>query len=210
MANDYSTSTDTFADISEGNYSSSDYPQMASFVTVASRLIDAEMGRGEGFFYPSTDDATYYYNGSGTQELNIDEFVSITSVSVSEQGGLSSSDYTIWTLNTDYLTAPYNAANKGKPINKLIIAQIPTTKAVWFSYQKSVKVVGVAGYSTTPPDLVKQACKVQAVRWFMRAKGGYQDVTGNDDIGKLYYKGETHLDSDVKAMLWPFKLELDR
>lgn len=210
MANNYSTSTDAFADISEGSYSSSDYPAMASFVSVASRLIDAEVGRWDGFFYPTTDDKTDYYDGSGESEQEIDEYVSITSVSVSEQGGLSSSDYTDWTLNTDYLTWPYNAANRGKPINRLALVSYQGSKGAWYTGQKTVKVVGVPGYSATVHPLVEQACKVQSVRWFMRAKGGWQDVSGNESSGQLHYKGTTQLDPDVKAMLWPLKLELQR
>lgn len=205
---DYTTSTDAFADISEGSYSSSDYPAMANFVTVASRMIDREFGRWDSFFYPSTDDVTRYYDGSGERQQYIDEFVSITSVSVSEQGRLESTDYTAWS-SSDYLTEPYNASLNGKPINKLSVNFFNSdSKSVWYGYPKAVKVVGIAGYSATPPDLIAQACKVQAMRWFMRAKGGYQDVSGNDDTGKRYYKGTTELDADVRAMLWSFKLEL--
>lgn len=211
MANNYTTSTDAFADIGEGGYSSSDYPVMATFVTVASRMIDREVGRWDGFFYPSTDDVTRYYNGSGAREQEIDEFVSITSVSVSEQGSLTSSDYTAWG-SSDYFTEPYNAAANGKPINKLVIDTSISggTQSVWYGYRKAVRVVGIAGYSAAVPDLVAQAAKIQAIRWFMRAKGGYQDVQGNDDIGKRYYKGTTELDADVRAMLWGYKLELQR
>ena len=207
MVQDYSTSTDAFADIPEGGYSSSDFPVMSNFVTVASRMIDAEMGRWAGFFYPTTDDVTRYYDGSGETCQRIDEFVSITSVSVSEAGSLASTDYTTWG-SSDYFTEPYNATVNAKPINKLTIDTLNGGKSVWYGYRKAVKVVGVAGYSATPPDLIVQATKIQAVRWFMRAKGGYQDVQGNDDIGKRYYKGTTELDADVKAMLWAFKLEL--
>jgi hypothetical protein len=210
MANDYITSTDAFGDISEGSYASSDYAEMAAFVTSASRLIDQEFGRWEGFFYPSTDTATYYYDGSGFAEQEIDEFASISQVSVSEQGSLTSSDYTDWTITTDYLTLPYNTTNKAKPINRLAITQYNGTKGGWYRYQKNIKVVGIAGYSTTPPDIIKQACKIQAVRWFMRAKGGYQDVTGSDETGRLFYKGQSELDGDVKLLLRPLKLELDR
>lgn len=209
MAQDYTSSTDAFADISEGSYSSSDYLVMATFVTVASRLIDMEVGRWAGFFYPSSDDVTRYYDGSGERCQMIDEFVSITSISVSEQGGLASTDYTAWTT-TDYFTEPYNATVDGKPINKLTIDTLNGSQSIWYGYPKAVKVVGVAGYSATVPDLVAQAAKIQSVRWFMRAKGGYQDVQGNDDTGKRYYKGTTELDADVKLMLWAYKLELDR
>ena len=216
MANDYTTSTDAFADISEGGYSSSDSPVMATFVTVASRMIDAELGRWPGFFYPSTADETRYYDGNGEQELPIDEFVSITSVSVSEQGGVASSDYTAWT-STDYYVAPYNYSSNGKPINRLVVDVVNGSKPCWYGYRKAVQVVGVPGYvksstdgSWTPPDLIVQATKTQALRWFLRAKQGWQDVGGNDELGKRYYKGSTELDPDVKLMLWPIKLELDR
>jgi hypothetical protein len=183
---------------------------MATMITAASRLIDAEVGRWPGFFYPTTDDKTDYFDGSGCDEQPIDEYVSITSVSVSEQGGLSSSDYTAWVLNADYLTWPYNAANRIQPITRLDLVEFQGTKGAFYSGQKSVKVVGVPGYAASTPDLIAQACKTQAVRWFMRAKGGYTDVSGNENTGQTQYKGQTQLDPDVKAMLWPFKLELER
>ncbi len=208
MANDYTTSTDAFADISEGSYASSDYTQMATFVTAASRLIDLEVGRWEGFFYPTTDDVTRYYDGSGETEQEIDEFTSITSVSVSEQGSLVSTDYTAWTT-TDYFVSPYNYSQLGKPITKLVV-DFNGSKPLWYRYRKNVQVVGIAGYSTSVPAAIALACRIQAVRWFMRAKGGYQDVTGTDETGKLFYKGAAQLDGDVKLLLHPFKLELER
>lgn len=204
MANDYTSSTDAFADISEGNYSSSDYPQMASFVTAASRLIDREMGRWDGFFYPTTDSAIWYYDGNGECNQEIDEFVSISEVAVSEAGGLSSSDYTAWTLNTDYLTRPYNST----PIRSLALVEYNGTKGAFYSGQKSIRITGIPGYSSTPPDIVAQACKMQAVRWFMRAKQGYQDTGASVALGSMTFTGKLELDPDVKQLLWPLILEL--
>jgi hypothetical protein len=214
VANNYTTSTDAFNDIPESGYSSSDfpssdYPNMDSFVTAASRLIDLEVGRWEGFFYPTTDDKTYYYDGSGLQEQEIDEFASITSVSVAESGGVESSDYTAWS-SSDYFAFPANYANLAKPITKLIVDRLNGTKLSWYGYRKAVKIVGVPGYSTTIPDVVALACRIQAVRWFMRAKGGYQDVTGTAENGQLFYKGQVKLDGDVKALLSNLVLELAR
>lgn len=206
MANDYTTSTDAFAEMPEGNFSSSDYSNMANYVTTASRLIDMLVGRWDGFFYPSTSDVTRYYNGSGEEEQTIDEFASITSVSVSEQGGTASTDYTAWG-SSDYFVEPYNYAENGKPINKLTI-DFNGSKPCWYGYRKSVKVVGVAGYSVATHPLVAQACRTQAVRWFMRAKGGWQDTSGNENTGQLRYKGAVELDGDVRAMLHPLVLEL--
>lgn len=209
MANDYTTSTDAFADIVEANYSSSDYPAMAGFVTAASRLIDREVGRWDGFFYPSSDDKTDYYDGSGGTEQEVSEYASITSVSVSEQGGVDSTSYTLWS-STEYYTFPYNATNRGKPIFKLIIDVVNGSKSAWFSYRKAVKVVGIPGYSTTPPDIVKLACRMQAVRFFMRAKQGYQDTGASIDLGSLKFTKKVELDPDVRQLLSGLKLELDR
>lgn len=208
MALDYTTSTDAFADIVEGTYTSSDYPAMASFVTAASRLIDREFGRWPGFFYPSTDDQTFYYDGSGESEQRIDEFVSITSVSMSEQGLIASTDYTAWILNTDYMVWPYNYAALGVPITKLIIAPVVSGKSAFYGYYKGLKVVGVPGYSATPPDVIVQACKMQAIRWFMQAKAGYQDQGGNAEIGGLKFTVQNELDPEIKKLLHGLKLEL--
>ena len=208
MAQDYTTSTDAFADISEGSYSSSDFPAMASFVTAASRLIDREVGRRDGFFYPTTDAATFYYDGSGFYVQPIDEFASISSVSVSEQGDISSTGYTAWTEGTDYLTEPYNASNDGIPITRLCIMDYQGTKGAWYRYQKSVKVVGVPGYSSSPPDIVALAARMQSVRWFMRAKQGYQDAGANVEVGQMLFKGKLELDPDISSLLKLLILEL--
>lgn len=207
MAQDYSTSTDAFADISEGNYSSSDYPQMASFVTSASRLIDRELGVFPGFFYPTTDSVIYYFDGTGTWEQPITPFVSITEVAVSEAGGLESTDYTAWS-SSDYTEFPYNHTNESRPITKLIVNILNSSQSGFDRYPKSVRVTGVAGYSASPPDLITLATRMQSVRWFMRAKQGYQDSGTNTNIGGMTFKLE--LDPDVKQILWGFKLELER
>lgn len=206
MANDYTTAQKVFDEIPEGSFSALEMPNIATYVTAASRLIDLFVGRQEGFFYPTTDDATYYYDGSGCDEQYIDEFASITSVSVAEQGGTSSTDYTLWS-SSDYLTEPYNATNKGKPIYKLVID--PNSNKFDFPrYRKAVKVIGIAGYSVSVNPLIAQATRIQAVRWAMRARGGWQDVSGNESMGQLRYKAITELDGDVRAMLHRFVLEL--
>jgi len=207
MANDYSTSTDAFADISEGNYSSSDYPQMSSMVTVASRLIDREFGRWDGFFYPTTDTVDRYYDGSGYAEQDIDEFVSISAIAVSEAGGVESSDYTAFS-SSDYFVEPYNYTANGKPIRKVVIDTLNGSSKVFYRYRKSVKVSGIPGYSLTTPSLIEQAVKRQAIRWFMQAKQGYQDTGASASFGGMTFTMQSQFDPDIKKMLWPFVLEL--
>lgn len=204
MTNIYSTSTDAFADMSEANYSSSDYPEMDGFITAASRLIDAQFGVWNGFFYPTTDTVIRYYDGSGCDEQEIDPFADISEVAVSEQGGTSSTDYTAW-ATTDYILSPYNYSANNKPITRLVIDS-NGDKAVWYRYRKSVRVTGIPGYSTSTPALIAAACKRQAIRWFMQAKQAYQDTGTTVEAGGLVFnKGE--LDKDILQMLRPFMLE---
>lgn len=210
MANDYTTSTDAFGDMSEGSYSSSDYPQMATFVTAASRLIDRELGMWEGFFYPTTDSVTFYYDGSGDREQFIEPFVSISEVAVSEQGGLQSSDYDVW-ASSDYIEYPYNHTAKNKPITKLMTdIWNQSTNTSFDRYPKSVRITGIPGYSATPPETIALATRIQAVRYFMRAKQGYQDTGANVNLGAMTFTTKLELDPDVKQLLWNYKLELER
>lgn len=208
MANDYSTSTDAFTDlgVGEGNYTSSDYPIMADFITAASRAVDLEVGRWEGFFYPSTDEVTLFYDGSGCEEQDIDEFVSISAVAVSEQGSLTSSDYTPFS-SSDYFLEPYNYAAKAKPIKKIVIDTLNGSQSRFYTYRKSVKVTGIAGYSLTPPSTIARAVRRQAIQWFMSAKQGYQETGASANIGGMTFTTEK-LDSNIKEMIWPFVLEL--
>ena len=68
----------------------------------------------------------------------------------------------------------------------------------------TLKVTGVFGWSATPPADIEQACKIQAVRWFMRAKQGYQDAGANVNLGEMYFMKE--LDPDVKTILQRYKI----
>ena len=194
----YATSTDT-------RY----VTQMALYITAASRLFDLEVGRWEGFFYPTTDSVDKYYDGNGGCELYVDEFASISAVSVSEQGGLASSDYTAYT-STDYFFAPYNYSVNAKPITKIVVDEHNGSQMRFYGYRKAVKVTGIPGYSTSIPAAIGQACKIQAIRWFMRAKQAYQDTGASVEMGSMKFTTKLQLDPDVKQILWPYKLELDR
>ena len=173
---------------------------LGKMITAASRLIDKYVGGFENCFYPSTDTATRYYDGNGEDALWIDPLLSLTSLAVSESGGRAASDYTTWTLNTDFYTYPYNTT----PYERLLVDNDAGSKGTFGTTRKGVKIVGVWGYSSTPPADVKQACKIQAMRWFMRAKQGYQDAGVNANLGEMIYAQE--LDPDVKMLLAPYRL----
>ena len=177
---------------------------LGNMVTAASRMIDRYVGGWDNFFYPTTDSQTRYFDASGEEMQYIDPMVSLTSVAVSESGGRAASDYTSWTKDTDYFVSPYNYASIGMPIMSLVIDNDSGSKGTWGTTRKGVKVVGIFGWSATPPADIEQACKIQAVRWFMRAKQGYQDASANPNLGEMYYMKE--LDPDVKLLLQRYKI----
>lgn len=203
---DYCTVAEIKADIPDSPLSSTDVTYDAvigAMITAASRLIDREVGRWPGYFYPSSDDETRYYDGRGGIEQWIDECISLSGVAVAEAGGTTSTDYTTWTLNSDYLPWPYNYTALGQPILRLDINR-DGDKAAWPRYRKAVRVSGVFGYCLTPPAEIKLACKIQAMRWFMRAKQGWQDAGINPALGQMIYLQQ--LDPDVREILQHYRL----
>lgn len=205
MANDYCSSSDIKNQMPRsGLAGTTDYDDtLTALITNASRLIDNEVGQWPGFFYPTTDDETRYFDGNGEIEIDIDPLVSLTTVSVSEDGNYASSDYTDWTLNTDFYTWPYNATAITQPMQRLIV-DYNGSKSNWTRFRKAVKVTGVFGYTATVPEPIKQACIIQVMRWYMRGKQGYQDAGANVELGQMVYV--KRLDPDVKELLWPYML----
>ena len=176
---------------------------LGNMVTAASRLIDRYVGGWDNYFYPTTDSQTRYFDGSGEEIQYIDPMVSLTSVAVSDSGR-AVSDYTTWTNDSDFFVSPYNHASLGMPIMSLVIDNDSGSKGTWGKTRKGVKVTGVFGWSLTPPADVEQACKIQAVRFFMRSKQGYQDAAANPSMGEMYYMKE--LDPDVKMLLQRYRV----
>lgn len=207
MANDYCATSDIQAGFPDSVlYSTTDTAftgLIALMCTRASRLIDKEVGRWPGYFYPTSDAETRYFDGSGCDVQEIDDCISLTSASVAEEGGIASTSYTAWTENTDFYVSPYNWSANNEPFHELVI-DWNGSKAVWYRYRKSVKVVGVFGYSATVPDDIKQAVIIQVVRWYMRSKQGYQDASANPEVGQIFYT--KRLDPDIAEILNPYKI----
>lgn len=208
---DYCTLAEVKAQLGEPDdliATSTDYDAtLSAQITAVSRLIDKEVGRWTNFFYPSTDAEDRYFDGNGGRELYIDEAVSITSVAVSEEGSVTSSDYTTWS-SSDYLTWPYNST----PIMRLDVDVKNGSKLYFDAYRKAVKVTGVFGYASTPPEDVTQAAIIQTIRWFMRGKQAWEDTGAGPEVGQININvgGQrfigSRLDSDVAAILHHYKV----
>lgn len=158
----------------------------------ASRLIDAYKNVEAGGYMAAGSEARYFDgNGKGWLWLDGSPAVSISAVAVEEVDGT----YTTWAA-TDYLTWPYNET----PIRRLDVnAKTGGTKSSWTPGAKRVKITGVWGWSTTPPELIARAAKIQAARWYKQAMQGWSDVGGPPTMGILRYTRQ--LDEDVKTLL---------
>jgi len=181
---DYCTLAEVKAVIPDGGLSATtDYDAaLSTLITAASRGIDQEVGRWDNFFASTDTTQTYYYDGNGETSLWIDEFASITSVSVSDNGKLASSDYTAWaTSDNDYIVWPYNST----PTMRLDIDQWNGSQVYFPDYPKAVAIVGARGYSTSAPEIVNLACIEQVERWWMEAKQAFQESGADADMGQV-------------------------
>jgi hypothetical protein len=194
--NDYVTYEEVTEHLVEVPLDESYQELFEQLITRASRLIDGLLKREPGAFYVSAD-TTRYFSGSGDERLWIGEMAAApTTVSVAETGILTT--YTAWAA-TDYICWPYNALLEGMPYLRLDIDSLNGTKSCWYSYPKSVKVIGKFGFSAAVPDEIKEACIVQIVRWFKRGQQAFQDAGAVMELGQLRYVRK--LDPEVETML---------
>jgi len=158
----------------------------------ASRLID-RMRRLPDEAYAATATNTYYFDGNGEQELWLSlPLLSVTQVSVEESDGT----YTDWTENTDYFAWPYNET----PTLRLDVnRKSGSTKSTWIAGPRRVRVQGVFGVSSTPPEEIRRAVLIQTARWYKRATAGWADAVGSVETGELQYVRK--LDPDVEALV---------
>lgn len=112
-------------------------PRMLALLSETSRWADDYCHR---VFYPYLD--TRYFDGTGTPCLDVDDLISITSVSYSTDWGVT---YTALTA-ADYIAMHGDDYNARQSYDRLRVDANSTTLGSWPCGQKSVKVVGVWGY----------------------------------------------------------------
>lgn len=167
---------------------------LGTLASRASRAIDRFCKRDSGAFYADTDE-TRYFDGSGTDELLIDELAAApTSLSVAEDG----INYTDWTTE-DYILWPYNRT----PYTRILVDMMNGAKSIFPKFPRAVKIVGKFGYSVAVPEEIKQATIIQAIRWFKRGQQAYQDTGAIVELGQLKYTQA--VDPDVAMMIEHFK-----
>lgn len=163
----------------------------------ASRLVDALLGHEEGAFDAPATGTARYYNGLGGTEAYIDPCVEISAVEVKTSETAAS--YTAW-ASGDYDKAAGGPSDPVWNAGYYTLVQVaPGLSKVFTKGRKTVKVTARWGRTDDPPDTIKQACIIQAGRWFKRGQQAFADTGANSDLGQLMYTKK--LDPDLEALL---------
>lgn len=176
---------------------SADDTALGVAITAASRAIDLRCNRQFGLT-GSAVARVYTFKGEcieGRAALAVDDLQTTTGLAVAldldsdgdwEQTITNGSDFDLW---------PWNASAEGKPWTHLVVR--PTAVSGLPCEARGIQVTGNWGWSAVP-TLVKQACLIQASRFFVRRDSPY-GIAGNPESGELRLL--SRLDPDVAMML---------
>ena len=162
----------------------------------ACRAIDEICGRR---FYPDADAAQVrYYSPDNYWTLYVDDIVTVTTLKT-DDGGDGTFENT-WTLNTDYIREPLNAAADSQPFTKLCVH--PTgTHFFPVNFPRSVELTGKFGWPSVPAQ-VEEATGLLAHRLIKRARQAPFGISGMgiDGVAVRIMMN----DPDVMMLLRPF------
>jgi hypothetical protein len=169
---------------------------LQSVLDATDTLIDLYCDRKTGF---GTASETRYYTAEDYEYVLTDDLVSVTTLQTDDDA--NGTYETTWTVGTDYVLAPRNAALDGFPYTEI------DTSVTWpRNFPKDVylgvKVVGVFGFPSVPAA-VKQAEIIQAgAVWNSRtAPFG---VIGSADLGGILRMSRA-LHPEAALILEPYR-----
>lgn len=172
--------------------SEQDLQVMAQIIEGVSKQIESLTGRR---FYASTE--TRYYTAEDGDDLEVDDLLSVTSLSCDEDGDRT---YERTWAATDYDLLPENATLDGRPYTHIHITP-RGNYAFPVGIRKGVKIVGSFGYGATIPAMVREACLLQCERLIKRKDAPF-GIAGSIELGQMRLIPE--LDPDVKILLMPY------
>lgn len=171
---------------------------VAFAVTAASRAIDHACNRQFGL-NGSAVARVYHWQGhciDGRLAVPIFDLMTTTGLVVKVDQGDDGTYETTLTLDTDFFLWPDNAAGDLKPWTYLIFGS--QAQVYPAGVARELQVTANFGW-TTVPTIVKQACLIQAARFFVRRDSAY-GVAGSPEIGSEVRLLD-RLDPDVAMML---------
>lgn len=187
---------------------------LTAILSAAERTINLFCNRPDGFVALTTATARIYAGSGGTYQ-SIDECVEISLVAV--KNSPTDSTYTSWAAGDwiPFRGDPKDPNFNGLPYTMLMID--PTGDQAVFTGGKynnlrgfrpdaisqrgvpTVQVTAKWGYSVAVPADIKEACIMQAARWYKRLEGAMSDALASAELGQLLYRQS--LDPDIKMIL---------
>ena len=186
---------------------------LTALIAAAERNINRACNRPDGFL--TGDAAARRYSGSGTAYQLIDECTSVTLVEVKDSA--TDSDYTEWTT-ADWIAfrgdprapefdiTPYTALMVDPTGSESVFTSGAFTTRGGFAPTHiskrgapTVRVTATWGYADTVPPDIREACMMQAARWFKRYESAFSDALASGELGLLLYRKS--LDPDIRRIL---------
>lgn len=165
-------------------------------IEAASRAIDDFCRRR---FWQDGSVVARYYTATDDCRVVTDDISTSTGLLVATDPGDDGTFEQSWTIDTDFRLEPVNAAADSEPWT--YIERATRGSYVFPSHRNRVKVTAKFGWATTP-TLVKQACLIQASRFYERKNSPF-GVAGSSEFGVVRLMSK--LDPDVEAMVKPLK-----
>jgi len=174
--------------------------QINTWISVVESYINKYTGRKDGFESASE---TRYFDGNGKNEIDIDEFTSLTTVQILEANG----DDIGWTLTEgleeDYIAYPYNDT----PQYRLVLVS-SSSVGVWYAGKKRIKITAIWGHSTTVPEDIELAATMLVAS--IVEKGSRGGKVNSETLGDYSVSfgniDESAQDLGVKKILDTYKL----
>jgi hypothetical protein len=167
-------------------------------VEAASRSIDRIANRR---FYLDSSASARTYRPTNLLRVFVDDFGSTSGLVVKTDPNSAGVYQTTLVVNTDFITEPVNASQKGRPWNYITIVSgeafsLPT------NYRPQVEVTARWGWPTVPDD-INQATLILSADLYKR-KDSIGGVLGLSELGAIRM---SPLGRDITAMVRAYKRE---
>lgn len=165
-------------------------------ISAASLSVDNHCGRQ--FASSGGTAEVRYYTATTSAYLEIDDASTVGTVKSDYDG--NGSYETTWTLNTDYVLEPQNAAALGLPFNQILPLYV-TSSLRFPAYTNGIQVTGEFGWGTVPSP-VKVVTKILATRLLRRQRDAPFGVYGMGVDGSAMRI--PRIDPDLEFLLDPY------
>ena len=178
-----------------------DDAELGFAITAASKAIDRVANRQFGV--TTAEARQYSWCGEyiyGRPALKVDDIMTTTGLIVKVDLTNDGVYEQTLTLTTDYVMYPRNNPDKSLPWTHILLT--PTAVAYFPAFEAGTEVTAAYGW-TTVPTTIKDACLLQASRFFSRRNSPY-GIAGSPEFGTELRLLE-RLDPDVRLMVLTYK-----